>query len=99
MVAIKPANVKKVCSLCGNRVRGKRFAYYQETIEIQTQTRKYVSKIKEYIPICKSCDSLITKAKDTISKWYKLRRVKTISIIPREIVTLEKKERKKNKKK
>jgi hypothetical protein len=99
MVAIKPTNPKKVCSLCGNRVRGKKFAYYRETTEIETKTRRYAIKIKEYIPICKSCDSLINKAKDTISRFYKIRRVKIISKIPREIVTLEKKERKKNKKK
>jgi hypothetical protein len=51
MVAISPINRKKTCSICGKQVRGKRFVYYEEM-------PKGFKGMREYVPICKECDSL-----------------------------------------
>jgi hypothetical protein len=84
MVSIKPTNPNKTCSLCGNRVRGKGFVFYDDMPSLDQELR-------ECIPICKECDSRISVYDQTLSIWYGLYRIASIRV-------LKKEERKKRKK-
>jgi hypothetical protein len=84
MVAIRPQSAKKACSLCGNRIRGKGVAYYDDMTDLNEQTR-------ECIPICKGCNKIISVCEQTFALWYGLFRIDPLRLIPRETVKIEEK--------
>jgi hypothetical protein len=88
MVAIKPQSAKKACSLCGNRIRGKAFVYYDEMPNLNDEPR-------ECIPLCKGCDVIVSVYEQTFSIWYGLFRIESLRRIPRETVKAEEKLRRK----
>lgn len=87
MVAIKSTTPKKACNLCGNRIRGKAFAYYDEMPNLNRATR-------ECIPMCRGCDSLISIYEETFALWYGLFRIASI----RKLRIEERKKKQKRKK-
>lgn len=88
MAKLSPISLnKKVCDICGNRVRGKRFVFYDEVSLLDGQPR-------ECIPICKGCDSLVSIYTQTFSLWYGLFRIDPIKRLRKE----ERKQKQKRKK-
>jgi hypothetical protein len=88
MVAIKPQSAKKACSLCGNRIRGKAFVYYDDMPNLDAETR-------DCIPICRGCDKMVSVYEQTFELWYGLFRIDPLRQIPRETVKAEEKLRRK----
>lgn len=87
MVSVKPTNPKKTCNLCGNRVRGKGFVYYDEMPNLN-------EGLRECVPMCRGCDSLISVYEQTFSIWYGLFRIDPIRVLKQE----ERKKKQKRKK-
>lgn len=87
MAKVRLINLKKFCNLCGNRVRGKGFVFYDEMPQLDVEPR-------ECIPMCKGCDNLVSIYAQTFSLWYGLFRIDPIKRLSKE----ERKKKQKRKK-
>jgi hypothetical protein len=81
------SNPKKVCNICGNRVRGKGFVFYDE---ISHKLRE----LRECIPMCKDCDNLVSINAQVFSLWYGLYRINPLHILKREECKIKQKRKK-----